>query len=73
VTVISREKPAAFPKGWKWVQSERMTGEQLLQVVPDAKERHTFLSGPPAMVGALKKALRRSGSGRIHTDVFIGY
>ena len=73
VTVISREKPAAMPKGFKWVQSERMTGEQLLQVVPDAKDRHTFLSGPPAMVGALKKALRRSGAGRIHTDVFIGY
>ena len=55
------------------MQSERMTGEQLLQVVPDAKDRHTFLSGPPGMVGSLKSALRRSGARRIHTDVFIGY
>ncbi len=73
VTVVSREKPSPLPKGWKWVQSGRMTGEQLLQVVPDAKERHTFLSGPPGMVGSLKSALRRSGSRRIHTDVFVGY
>ena len=73
VTVISREKPVPLPKGWKWVQSERMTGEQLLQVVPDAKDRHTYLSGPPGMVGSLKSALRRSGARRIHTDVFIGY
>jgi ferredoxin-NADP reductase len=71
--VISREKPVPLPKGWKWVQSERMTGEQLLQVVPDAKERHTYLSGPPGMVGSLKSALRRSGARRIHTDVFVGY
>ena len=73
MTVISREKPSPLPKGWKWVESERMTGEQLLQVVPDAKDRHTYLSGPPGMVGSLKSALRRSGARRIHTDVFIGY
>jgi ferredoxin-NADP reductase len=73
VTVVSREKPSPLPKGWAWVQSDRMTGEQLMSVVPDAKERHTFLSGPPSMVGDLKRALRRSGARRIHTDVFIGY
>jgi ferredoxin-NADP reductase len=73
VTVVSREKPASLPAGWNWVESQRMTGEQLLQVVPDARERHTFLSGPPSMVGSLKSALRRAGARRIHTDVFIGY
>ncbi len=73
VTVVSREKPAPLPKGWNWVPSERMTGEQLMQAVPDAKDRHTFLSGPPGMVASLKSALRRSGARRIHTDVFIGY
>jgi ferredoxin-NADP reductase len=73
VTVVSREKPTPLPKGWTWVQSDRMTGEQLMSVVPDAKDRHTFLSGPPAMVGSLKRALHRSGVRYIHTDVFIGY
>lgn len=73
VTVFSGEKPSPLPKGWTWVATERMTGEQLLKAVPDAKERQTFLSGPPGMVGSLKRALRRSGARHIHTDVFIGY
>ena len=72
-TVISAQKPAKLPKGWTWVESSRLTGEQLLASVPDAKTRHTYLSGTPAMVGALKRALRKAGVRRIHTDVFIGY
>lgn len=73
VTVVSAEKPARLPKGWVWVESTRLTGEQLLAAVPDARTRHTYLSGTPAMVGALKRALRRAGARRIHTDVFVGY
>lgn len=73
VTVVSATKPSRLPKGWTWLQAERLTGEQLLAAVPDAGSRHTFLSGTPAMVGALKRALRQAGSRRIHTDVFIGY
>lgn len=73
VTVVSAQKPAKLPKGWKWVEASRLTGDQLLAAVPDAKTRHTFLSGTPAMVGDLKRALHRAGSRRIHTDVFIGY
>jgi ferredoxin-NADP reductase len=73
VTVVSAERPAKLPRGWTWLRSERLTGPQLLSAVPDARARHTFLSGTPAMVGALKRALRRAGARRIHTDVFIGY
>ncbi len=73
VTVVSREKPAKLPKGWTWLESQRLTGEQLLAAVPDVKKRHTYLSGTPAMVGSLKRALRKAGVARIHTDVFIGY
>jgi ferredoxin-NADP reductase len=73
VTVVSAQKPAKLPRGWRWVQSPRLTGEQLLAAVPDARSRHAYLSGTPAMVGALKRALRRAGVRRIHTDVFIGY
>jgi ferredoxin-NADP reductase len=73
VTVVSREKPAKLPKGWTWLESQRLTGEQLLAAVPDVEARHTYLSGTPAMVGSLKKALRKAGVVRIHTDVFIGY
>ena len=73
VTVVSAEKPVKLPKGWTWVEAQRLTGEQLLAAVPDAKSRHTYLSGTPAMVGSLKRALRQAGARRIHTDVFIGY
>jgi ferredoxin-NADP reductase len=73
VTVVSREKPVKLPKGWTWLQAERLTGEQLLAAVPDVRTRHTYLSGTPAMVGDLKRALHRAGTRRIHTDVFIGY
>lgn len=73
VTVVSAQKPAKLPKGWTWVESARLTGDQLLAAVPDARSRHTYLSGTPAMVSTLKRALRRAGARRIHTDVFIGY
>ncbi|CAN5558588.1 hypothetical protein BH09ACT4_BH09ACT4_25360 [soil metagenome] len=73
VTVVSATKPTKLPKGWTCVEAQRLTGEQLMAAVPDAKSRHTYLSGTPVMVAALKRALRRAGVRRIHTDVFIGY
>ena len=73
VTVVSATKPPKLPKGWTWAEARRLTGDQLLAAVPDVRSRHTYLSGAPAMVGDLKKALRRAGVRRIHTDVFIGY
>jgi ferredoxin-NADP reductase len=73
VTVVAATKPAGLPKNWTWVEAQRLTGDQLLAAIPDARKRHTFLSGTPTMVAALKRALRRGGVRRIHTDVFIGY
>jgi ferredoxin-NADP reductase len=73
VTVVSTHKPVKMPRGWTWLESARLTGDQLLAAVPDARSRHAYLSGTPAMVGALKRALRRAGVRRIHTDVFVGY
>jgi ferredoxin-NADP reductase len=73
ITVVSAARPPKLPKGWTWLQAQRLTGDQLLSAVPDVRARHTYLSGTPAMVGALKSALRRAGVRRIHTDVFIGY
>jgi len=73
VTVVCATRPAGLPRAWRWVESQRLTGEQLLEAVPDARERHAYLSGTPAMVTALKRALRRAGVRRIHTDVFVGY
>jgi ferredoxin-NADP reductase len=73
VAIVSPEKPAAVPPSWTWIGPDRLTGEALLAAVPDAASRDVFLSGPPSMVAALKKALRKAGARRIHTDVFVGY
>ncbi len=73
VAVASPEKPADLPAGWTWIGPDRLSGESLLAAVPDAVKRDAFLSGPPAMVATLKKALRTAGVRHIHTDVFVGY
>jgi ferredoxin-NADP reductase len=73
VAIASPEKPAALPAGWTWIGPDRLSGETLLEAVPDAAGREAFLSGPPSMVAGLKKALRKAGVRRIHTDVFVGY
>jgi ferredoxin-NADP reductase len=73
VAIASAEKPATLPAGWTWIGPDPLSGEALLAAVPDAARRDAFLSGPPSMVAALKKALRRAGVRRIHTDVFVGY
>ena len=73
VAVASAAKPSNLPNGWTWIGPDRLSGESLLAVVPDAAKRHVFLSGPPSMVASLKKTLRKAGARRIHTDVFVGY
>jgi len=73
VAIACPEKPSALPAGWTWIGPDRLTGETLLAAVPDAAGRETFLSGSPSMVAGLRKALRRAGVRRIHTDVFVGY
>lgn len=73
VAIASPEKPERLPAGWTWIGPDRLTGGALLAAVPDAARREAFLSGPPAMVAALKRALRRAKVRRIHTDVFVGY
>jgi ferredoxin-NADP reductase/Na+-translocating ferredoxin:NAD+ oxidoreductase RnfD subunit len=73
VAIASAEKPPTLPTGWTWIGPDRLSGEKLLAAVPDAAARDVFLSGPPSMVATLKKALRKAGARRIHTDVFVGY
>ena len=73
VALASPEKPTNLPSGWTWIGPGRVTGDTLLAAVPDAVKREAFLSGPPAMVADLKRALRKAGVRHIHTDVFVGY
>lgn len=73
VAIASPEPPENLPAGWTWIGPDRVSGESLLAAVPDAAGREAFLSGPPSMVAALRRALRRAKVRRIHTDVFVGY
>lgn len=73
VVVASPDRPDGVPASWSWIGPDRLTGAALLAAVPDAATRDVFLSGPPPMVATLKRALRKAGARRIHTDVFVGY
>lgn len=73
VAIASTERPADLPAGWTWIGPDRLSGDTLLAAVPDAARRHAFVSGPPALAADLRRALRRSGVRRVHSDVFVGY
>lgn len=68
VVVVTPEPPAALPVGWEHVAAPRLTREVLAQSVPDSASRQAFVSGPPAMVDAVRRLLPRA-----RTDYFSGY
>lgn len=57
------------------VSYESLTGEVIQHRVPDILERTVYISGPNAMVAAVKKELVHAGVARrvIKTDYFAGY
>jgi ferredoxin-NADP reductase len=62
--------------GKDWSGRRGLVDAQMIrEEVPDFKERVFFVSGAPAMVNAMKKALHSLGvrRGRIRTDAFTGY
>lgn len=73
VLVVAPEPLARMPEHWTWIGAGPLTPEMLLSAVPDARTRSTYLSGPPALIAALRPALRRAGVRRIRTDAFLGY
>ena len=73
VVLFSPTEPSPLPQGWTYAGSGRVTGERLAATVADAASRRTFISGPPALVTDLRRALRSLGTRRVHTDYFSGY
>ena len=71
--VLYGPDPGTLPAGWVYGGEGRVTGERLAQSVPDAVSRRAFVSGPPALVNDLRKALRSQGARRVHSDYFSGY
>ena len=73
VSVLSPDDPGALPANWQWLGSDALSAEAVHRAIPDAAERHVYLSGSPTDVSALRRALRAAGTRRIRTDVFLGY
>jgi len=73
VGVLSPDDPGELPANWTWLGSETLSADTVHAAIPDARERHVYLSGAPADVARLRRALRASGARRIRTDVFLGY
>ena len=71
--VLYGPEPTALPAGWVYGGEGRVTGERLAAAVPDAAKRRAYVSGPPALVNDLRRALRSQGTKRVHSDYFSGY
>jgi len=73
VVLFGPEPEGALPIGWVHGGTGRVTPSAIAATVPDAASRRAFVSGPPALVNEVRKALRAQGVRRIHTDYFSGY
>lgn len=73
VVVVTPDAPADLPDGWSHVAADRITDDVLRRAVPDLTDRRAWVSGPPAMVDAVRSTLHRLGVRRVRTDHFAGY
>jgi len=73
VVLVSPEAPADLPAAWSHVAADRITADVLRRAVPDAADRRAWVSGPPAMVDAVRSSLHALGVRRVRTDHFAGY
>lgn len=73
VNVLSPDDPGPLPERWTWLGADALSADVVHRAIPDAAERHVYLSGSPTDVSHLRTALRRAGVRRIRTDVFLGY
>lgn len=72
VVLVAPTAPTSLPEGWTYVEAPFLTGDLVAAAVPDAAGRIAFVSGPPAMVDALRASLRVRCR-RVRTDHFTGY
>ena len=71
--VLFGPQPEHLPEGWHYAGEGRITGERLASLIPDIADRRAFVSGPPALVNELRRALHSQGTKRVHADYFSGY
>ncbi|MDT9591968.1 hypothetical protein RDV89_02750 [Nocardioides zeae] len=73
VVLVAPNAPSTpLPTGWRHVEAPFVSAEAVAEAVPDLAARTAYVSGPPAMVTALRGALR-GRCRKVRTDVFAGY
>lgn len=72
VVLVSPERPAELPGGWTHIAADHVSGALVREAVPDLGDRRAYVSGPPLMVSAVARDLRRHCAG-VRTDHFTGY
>lgn len=73
VSLLCPEDPGELPPHWSWLVHGELDAQTVQRAIPDAASRTVMLSGAPAEVARLRRALRAAGVRRIRTDVFLGY
>jgi ferredoxin-NADP reductase len=72
VVLVSPVGPDHLPTTWTWVEAPFLSAEIIASAVPDLAQRRAYVSGPPAMVNAVRPGLTKRCKG-IKTDYFTGY
>ncbi|MCW2799302.1 MAG: hypothetical protein JWQ70_774 [Aeromicrobium sp.] len=72
VVIVSAVRPDHLPTTWRWIEAPFLSAEIIASAVPDLGKRRAYVSGPPAMVNAVRPGLAKRCAG-IKTDYFTGY
>lgn len=72
VVIVSPTAPDHLPTLWRHVEAPFISVDLVATAVPDLDQRHAYVSGPPAMVNAVRAGLAQRCK-RVKTDYFTGY
>ncbi|WP_332642997.1 FAD-dependent oxidoreductase [Aeromicrobium sp.] len=72
VVIVSPVAPDQLPTLWRHVEAPFVSVDLVATAVPDLDQRLAYISGPPAMVNAVRAGLVKRCK-RVKTDYFTGY
>ena len=72
VVIVSPTAPDHLPSQWRHLTAPFLSAYLVASAVPDLGRRRAYISGPPAMVNAVRTGLAKRCKG-VKTDYFTGY
>ncbi|AXT83778.1 oxidoreductase [Aeromicrobium sp. A1-2] len=72
VVLVGPAAPSNLPGGWTYVEAPFLSVDLIAAAVPDLIGRRAYVSGPPAMVNAVRRGLAKRCRS-LRTDYFTGY